>query len=140
MEESIRREFELTGQRPGSLAPHSLAYLGDVVYELVIRSVIVEKGDTSAKKMNREAVGFARASAQAQLILAIRDELTEEENDVFRRGRNANPGTKAKHSTMSEYRLATGFEALIGYLYLKGETDRLLKLIHLGWERCSNET
>ena len=95
MEESIRQEFELTGQRPGSLAPHSLAYLGDVVYELVIRSVIVGKGDHSAKKMNREAISFARASAQARLILSIKDELTEEEADVFRRGRNANPGTKA---------------------------------------------
>lgn len=140
MEESIKREFELAGQRPGSLAPHSLAYLGDAVYELVIRSVIVEKGDASAKKMNREAVSHARASAQAQLIMAIKDDLTEEEQDVFRRGRNANPGTKARHSTMSEYRLATGFEALIGWLYLKGETERLLTLIHLGWERCGNET
>ena len=103
-------------------------------------TVIVEKGDASAKKMNREAVSHARASAQAQLIMAIKDDLTEEEQDVFRRGRNANPGTKARHSTMSEYRLATGFEALIGWLYLKGETERLLTLIHLGWERCGNET
>ena len=134
MEESIRREFELTGQRPGSLAPHSLAYLGDVVYELVIRSVIVEKGDTSAKKMNLEAVGLARASAQAKLVLAIRDELTEEEADVFRRGRNANPGTKARHSSMSEYRLATGFEALIGWLYLTKQLERMERLLALATE------
>ena len=140
MEESIRQEFELTGQRPESLAPHSLAYLGDAVYEVVIRSVIVEKGDVPAKKMNQEAVGFARASAQARLIRAIREELTEEEQEIFRRGRNANPGTRSRHSSMSEYRLATGFEALIGWLYLKGETERLLHLIHLGWERSSDET
>lgn len=140
MEESIRRAFSLAGQRPELLAPHSLAYLGDAVYELLIRTVIVEKGDTSAKKMNRQATGFARASAQAKLIRALKDELTEEETAVFRRGRNTNPGMRAKHATMSEYRLATGFEALVGYLYLKGETDRLLSLIRTGWEKTEHET
>lgn len=140
MEESIRKEFSLAGQRPRSLSAHSLAYLGDAVYETVIRMVIVEQGDRSAKKMNRDAVELARASAQARLIRAIAPDLTEEEQDIFRRGRNTNPGMRARHATMSEYRLATGFETLVGYLYLKGEKERLLSLIHMGWDRINHET
>ena len=140
MEESIRRIFSLAGQRPELLAPHSLAYVGDAVYELVIRTVIVEKGDASAKKMNREAVGFARASAQAALIRAIAEDLTEEEREIARRGRNANPGTRAKHASMSDYRQATALETLVGWLYLKGETARLLSLIRRGWEKTEHET
>ncbi len=139
MEESIRAEFSIPERKLSTMTPQALAYLGDAVYDLVIRTVIVDRDNRSAKRMTREASGYARASAQADLIKSIESELNEEEYDIYRRGRNANPGTKARHATMGEYRLATGFEALLGYLYLKGETGRLLSLIHRGWDKL-NET
>ena len=135
MEESIRAAFDLKERDPKGYNPLTLAYVGDSVYELVIRTKIVETAPRSLKSMNAEDASLARAVTQAAMLEALTDSLTDEEAEIARRGRNASPESRAKHASMQEYRMATGLEALIGYLYLKGDTDRLLELIRQGWEK-----
>ena len=110
----------------------TLAYLGDCVYELVIRSMLVESGITHVSELNKAAVGLVRASAQKDVFFAIEDELDDEEKAVFKRGRNVKSTSCPKNASVSDYHTATGFEALMGYLYAKGRIDRLLALIKLG--------
>ena len=110
----------------------TLAYIGDAVYEIVIRSYIVGKGNAPVEKLHKRASQLVKAKTQAELIMAIEEQLTEEELAVYKRGRNAKSYTMAKNATMSDYRKATGCEALMGYLYLKGQYGRLTELIHAG--------
>ncbi len=102
-------------------SPLTLAYLGDAVYEIVIRTIIVEKANAPVNRLHKRSSALVKASAQARLIKAIEARLTEEEVSVYKRGRNAKSYTMAKNATMTDYRMATGFEALMGYLYLKQE-------------------
>ena len=104
----------------------TLAYIGDAVYEIIIRSYIVGKGNAPVESR------LVKAETQANLIMAIEDQLTEEEHAVYKRGRNAKSYTMAKNATMSDYRKATGCEALVGYLYLTERYERLTELIHTG--------
>ena len=110
----------------------TLAYLGDCIYELVIRTMLVERGITHVSELNKAAVGFVRASAQKDMFFAIEDVLSEEEMSVFRRGRNVKSSSCPKNASVTDYRTATGFEALMGYLYLKGRYERLIELIGIG--------
>lgn len=110
----------------------TLAYIGDAVYEIVIRSYIVGKGNAPVEKLHKRASQLVKAKTQAELIMAIQGQLTEEELAVYKRGRNAKSYTMAKNATMSDYRKATGCEALVGYLYLNGQYGRLTELIHSG--------
>ena len=106
-----------------------LAYIGDSVYHVFIRTMLLCRNDIgTASRLHRESVRYVRASAQAEVARRLTDTLTEEEKDILRRGRNTNPATVPKHAEMADYRLATGFEALIGYLYLKGSMARLSEL------------
>ena len=134
MEESIRSAFGLKYKEPRSYSPLTLAYVGDSVYELIIRTYIVEHAARSLKSMNIEDAALARAVTQARVASAIEPLLSEEEAEIYRRGRNASPESRAKHASMQEYRMATGLEALTGYLYLSGRTERLTELIKTGWE------
>ena len=128
----VKEVFSLPGAEPESYSPLTLAYLGDSVYELIIRSLVVGKGNTSPNRLNQKASNLSKASSQSQIANSIRDLLTDEEEAVFRRGRNAHSATMAKNASMSDYRRATGLEALCGYLYLKGETRRLMELLEKG--------
>ena len=110
-------------------SPLTLAYIGDAVFDLVIRTVVVERGNTSANKLHHKTVTYVNARVQARMIEALMDELTEEEQMIYKRGRNAKSYTTAKNATVIEYRKATGFEALCGYLYLTGKQERMLSLI-----------
>lgn len=142
MEKGIREAFGLSGREVKTYSPLTLAYLGDCVYELVLRTVISEKSEASSKHHTSEGARLAKAPSQAALIKALLGEpdqpglLTEEEYAIFKRGRNASPSHTAKNATTSEYRLATGFEALIGWLYLGGENERIYELIRTGWEKA----
>ena len=107
----------------------SLAYLGDAVFELMVREALVAKGNVPVKELHKKATSYVNAGAQAALAKKIAPLLTEEEEAVLRRGRNAHPPTVAKHASISDYRHATGFEALVGYLYLSGQVERLLSLL-----------
>lgn len=132
--EQIKLTFECKEQDVRAYSPLTLAYIGDAIYELVIRSVVVERANRSANDLHKKTVRYVKAETQAAMIMALQEELTEEELAVYKRGRNAKSHTMAKNASMSDYRKATGFEALMGYLYLMDETDRLLYLVKKGIE------
>ena len=108
-----------------------LAHLGDGVYELMVRSWLVLHGKATSRGLHRATVRLVAAPAQAALTEKILPVLTEEEQDVFRRGRNASPHTVPKAASREEYQTATALEALFGYLYLQGKTERLNELFTL---------
>ena len=136
LKEMFLSEFGLEEQDLRTYSPLTLAYIGDAIFELVVRTVLVERKNTQAEKLPKAATKIVKAETQALLIEAVKDDLTEEELAVYKRGRNAKAVTRAKNATMSEYRRATGFEALMGYLYLKGDMERMIKLIRLGVEKA----
>ncbi|MDE7246628.1 MAG: ribonuclease III [Lachnospiraceae bacterium] len=127
--EAIKRDFDCKEIDIRTYSPLALAYIGDAIYDLVIRTIVVERGNTSANKLHRKTVNYVNARIQAQMIEALMDELTEEEQVIYKRGRNAKSYTTAKNASVIEYRKATGFEALCGYLYLTGKQERMLVLI-----------
>ncbi|RGY98410.1 ribonuclease III domain-containing protein [Clostridium sp. AM58-1XD] len=115
-----------------SYSPLALAYIGDAAYEIIIRTKVMNHGSMQVNKMHKRTAGLVKAETQANLYKLLEDELTEEEKAVYRRGRNAKSGTMAKNATMKDYRMATGFEALIGWLYLKGRMERMVEIIASG--------
>ena len=136
LKEKFLNEFGLEEQALRTYSPLTLAYIGDAIFELVVRTVLVERKNTQAETLHKAATKIVKAETQALMIEAIKEELTEEELAVYKRGRNAKAVTRAKNATMSEYRRATGFEALMGYLYLKGDIERMIELIHLAVEKA----
>ena len=118
-----------------SYSPLALAYMGDAVYEVLIRTRVMNRGSMQVNKMHKKSTSLVKAEAQARMIQALQEELTEEETAVYKRGRNAHSASSAKNASIRDYRMATGFEALVGYLYLTGQYERLLKLVHDGLER-----
>lgn len=132
--ERIKETFPCPQQDIRSYSPLALAYIGDGIYELVVRTVIVEKANRRNNDLHRMAVRYVKAENQARMAESLKPLLTEEEGDVFRRGRNASPHSVAKNAKRSDYYKATGFEALMGYLYLTGQTERMLELIRSGME------
>ena len=119
----------------GSYSPLALAYIGDAVYEVLIRTRVMNQGNMQVSKMHKRSAELVKAPTQAVIIKLLLEELSQEEMAVYKRGRNARSATMAKHATMTEYRMATGFEALVWYLYLEWRHDRLLELIHDGLEK-----
>ncbi len=130
--QQIKDSFGLKEVDIRTYSPLTLAYIGDAVYDLIFRTMVVGKGNTSANKLHNKTVQYVKAPAQALLIESILNRLTEEESSVYKRGRNAKPYTMAKNATMAEYKKATGWEALVGYLYLQGRMERILELIQIG--------
>lgn len=132
MEESVnglKELFQLKEADAKMYSPLVLAYMGDAVYEILIRTMVVNEGNAQVNKLHKKTSGLVKAEAQAKFILSIEEELTEEERAVYKRGRNAKSFSMAKNATMKDYRMATGFEALVGYLYLDGQNERLLALV-----------
>jgi ribonuclease-3 family protein len=111
------------------VSPLVLAYIGDAVFELLVRTNMVSAGHRRMKDIHLETVQMVKAESQARIIRQIIDELSKEEQDIVRRGRNTH-STPPKNADMQEYRMSTGFEALIGYLYLKGDEERVLYLVN----------
>ena len=135
MEASLKKFkelFELEDTDIRTYSPLTLAYIGDAIYELVIRTILVEKGNTQVNKLHQRASKLVKASAQSEIVEKLKPYLTEEEMGIFKRGRNAKSFTIAKNASMSDYRRATGFEALMGHLYLTEQWDRMLELIKIG--------
>ena len=133
----IKEQFQIGDVDVRTYSPLALAYIGDGIFDLVIRSVIVGKGNTKASQLHYQTSHIVKAQSQALMIEALEGDLTEEEADVYRRGRNAKSPTMAKNATMSDYRRATGFEALMGYLYLTDQFERVVELTKLGLERAN---
>jgi ribonuclease-3 family protein len=124
----IKAQFDIRDVDIKTYSPLALAYIGDGVFDLVIRSVIVAKGNTRASQLHRRTSQIVKAATQAQMAEALEPYMTETEQDIFRRGRNAKSPTMAKNASMSDYRKATGFEALVGYLYLTDQFERIVEL------------
>lgn len=116
-------------------SPLSLAYIGDAIYDVIIRTMVISKGNMSVNKYHKMATEYVKAEAQAKLAHAIEPDLTEEELSVYKRGRNAKSVSTAKNASVIDYRTATGFEALIGYLYLNDRDTRITDLLAMGLER-----
>ena len=128
----IKDRFECKEVDIRTYSPLTLAFIGDGVYDLVIRTVIVERGNRAPSGLHKAKSLIVKAQAQAELAEAIADELTDDEAAVYRRGRNAKSYTTAKNASVADYRKATGLEALIGYLYLQNKEERILELIQSG--------
>ena len=133
MEESLidryKEVLKLNEVDADSYSPLALAYIGDAIYELVIRTKVMNHGSMQVNKMHKRTAGLVKAEAQANFYKLLEEDLTDEEKAVYRRGRNAKSVTMAKNATMRDYRMATGFEALMGWLYLKGNMDRIAELV-----------
>lgn len=121
-------------------SPLTLAYIGDAIYDLVIRTLLVGKGNAPVNHLHRQASSMVKAEAQKKSLYRIEPLLTEEELSIYRRGRNAKSYTTAKNASVGDYRIATGFEALLGYLYLTGQMERLLFLVKTGLEQEKRKT
>lgn len=134
LEDSLDSVFGLSSKDWKLYSPLTLAYLGDAVYEMVIRTICVKRANMQTQKLHRKVTGYVSAKAQTKMMDALIGELTEEEESIYRRGRNSKPYTKAKNASLEEYLKATGFEALIGYLYLQKEYERMNALIAHGIE------
>lgn len=126
----MQQELSFKGVQPRQLSPLVLAYIGDSIYDLVIKTYLIDsKGNMPVNKLNRMSSGLVKAQTQSEMIGRIEHMLDEEEEGVYKRGRNAKSYTSAKNASITDYRRATGFEALMGYLYLSGRYSRMMELI-----------
>ena len=140
MEKSVGFEFDSYMQEVfqmkevdvHSYSPLTLEYIGDSIYDLIIKSLVINQGNRQVNKLHKETSMYVQASTQSLMMRAMQEELTEEEHAVYKRGRNAKSVSPAKNQSITDYRRATGFEALLGYLYLKKEWKRMLDLVKIG--------
>ena len=140
MEKSIGFEFDSYMQEIfnmeevdiSSYSPLTLAYIGDSIYALIIKSIIVNRGNKQVNKLHKDTADLVQASTQSLMMRTMQEHLTPEELAVYKRGRNSKSVTPAKNQSVTDYRRATGFEALLGYLYLKKDWKRLLDLVKMG--------
>ena len=135
----LLKPFNIERKEAKEFSPLVLAYIGDAVYDLIVRSILVSMGNRPVNKLNKDATSLVKAGAQSEIVKLISDKLSEEEYTVFKRGRNSSPHTMAKNASMTDYKYATGFEALIGFLYLDNRCDRALELVKLGIDLYLNK-
>lgn len=120
-------------------SPLTLAYIGDAVFEIIVRTLIVEKGQRAANTLHKHTTKIVCAQTQAKMIDAVYEHLTEEEQDIYRRGKNTKLHSTARNASLADYRRATGFEALCGYLFLKDDTRRITQLVSQAIEAAQVE-
>lgn len=128
----MQEVFEMKEVDIREYSPLTLAYIGDSIFDVIIKSLVVNEGNKQVKKLHSDTSFYVQASAQSQMMRRIQDHLTEEEHAIYKRGRNAKSVSPAKNQSITDYRRATGFEALMGYLYLKKEWKRMLDLVKMG--------
>ena len=134
--ESIKNVLGLKEISPAQLSPLVLAYIGDSIFDLVIKTYLLDtKGNMQVNKLNRFASNIVKAQSQSEMRGIIEPLLSPAEEAVYKRGRNAKSYTSAKNASISDYRRATGVEALMGYLYLEGEYERMIQLIKAGLDK-----
>ena len=132
--EKIKETFPCPNVDVRTYSPLALAFIGDGIYEVVVRTMIVAQANRSNTDLHKATVKYVKAENQSKMVEILKPHLTQEECDVLRRGRNAKPHTVVKNASLGEYHRATGLEALFGYLYLAGQTDRMLELMKIGIE------
>lgn len=133
----LKESMKLPDTDIKTFSPLTLAYIGDGIYDLIIRTMVVKRGNAPVNKLHKCVSGMVKASAQMELYHVIEESLTEEELTIYKRGRNAKSFTSAKNASVVEYRTATGFEALMGYLYLTDKMERIIELINLGLDKVN---
>lgn len=127
--------YDFKDKNPGLMSPLTLAFIGDSVWDVYIRSrIIAEMPAMPVNKLHRAAVRFAKAHGQCIAFDAIADMLTEDEMSAFKRGRNASQHTTAKNATLADYKRATGFEAILGFVYISGHEERLNMLMRTAFD------
>ena len=122
---SILDQFQIKKQNVCTYSPLTLAYIGDAIYEIIIRTIVVGEGNRQVNQLHKKSSNLAKAATQAEMVLKLQPFLEEEEEQIYKRGRNAD---------IIDYRNATGFEALMGYLYMQGKTKRMFELVKKGME------
>lgn len=125
--------FGAENLNPKDYSPVALAYIGDTVYDLFVRTRVLEKGNRHVTEMHKDAIQAVSAAAQARSVHNIENILTEEEQSILKWGRNAKSGRAPKNADAIDYRWATGFETLVGYLYLDGRVQRLEEILTLAY-------
>jgi len=125
----LKKEFDCKEVDIKTYSPLTLAFVGDCVFDLYIRTILVARGNSRPESLHKHKSKIVKAAAQAQMAESLSEILTTEEADVYRRGRNAKSFSTAKNASVGDYRKATGFEALIGYLYLTDREDRIIELV-----------
>lgn len=143
MEKSIKEQYEesfhVKPVQPIEYSSLSLAYIGDCIYDVLIKTMVVSQCNRQVNEYHQIVSEYVKAKAQSELIDFMMPKMTQEEIDIYKRGRNAKSYTKAKNATVNDYRRATGFEALIGYLYLEGNMKRIIELVSFGLEEEKHE-
>ena len=126
--------LETPSEKPSMYSPLTLAYVGDSVYEVYVRAFLLKNGNLPTNRLHKESIKFVSAEAQSSFMEKLEPLLTEEEEAVYKRGRNAKSYTVPKHAQLIDYKRATGFEALIGYLYLNKNQERIDELMKIIFE------
>ena len=135
----MRELFQMEEVDMKEYSPLTLAYIGDSIYDLIIKSLVVNRGNKQVNKLHKDTSSLVQASSQSLMMRTMQEHLTEEEHAIYKRGRNAKSVSPAKNQTITDYRRATGFEALLGYLYLKRDWKRLLDLVKIGLDSLEKE-
>ena len=136
LNQEIKDKFAIADVDIRTYSPLTLAYIGDGIFDVIIRSIVVGRGNTPVNQLHHKTSHVVKAHSQAIMAEALMDVLTDTEKDIYRRGRNAKSHTMAKNATVTDYRSATGFEALRGYLYLTDQMERMMEVDRSGLERC----
>lgn len=135
----MREVFGMQEMDIREYSPLTLAYIGDSIYDLIIKSLVINEGNKQVQKLHQETSSLVQASAQSKMMRTLQEILTEEEHAIYKRGRNAKSVSPAKNQSITNYRRATGFEALMGYLYLKKDMKRLIDLVKIGLDSLKEE-
>ena len=131
-DEYLEDLFELKEVDINAYSPLALAYIGDSIYDLIIKTMVINEGNAPVQKLHKRTSDLVQASTQSLMMRTMQGHLTEEEHGVYKRGRNSKSVSPAKNQSVTDYRRATGFEALMGYLYLKKDWKRMLELVRIG--------
>ena len=135
----MREVFQMEEVDINTYSPLTLAYIGDCVYDLIVKSIVLSRGNRQVQKIHHDTSSLVQASTQSKMMRCMQEHLTTEEHAIYKRGRNAKSVSPAKNQSVTDYRRATGFEALLGYLYLKKEWKRLVDLVKLGLDSLERE-
>ena len=135
----IKEVLEMKEVEPEGYSPLTLAYIGDSIYDLIIKTKVISEGNRQVQKLHQKTSSYVQASAQSKMMRTMQEHLTEEEHAIYKRGRNAKSVSPAKNQSITDYRRATGFEALLGYLYLKKEWKRMLELVKIGLDSIKEQ-
>ena len=134
----IKEQFDIKDTDINTYNPLTLAFIGDSVYENIVRTMVVSKGNKSVNALAKDKNKLVNAKTQSRIAELLTDYYTEEEADIYRRGKNAKTANHSKSAAYSEYHRATGLEAVFGYLYLTGNLDRCLELFKIALEKLDD--